>query len=313
MCYLRCSFSHEQEQCALAFRIFSLCLLKAFGNSLPNQISRYPKSCNTTSLDSPQNTERLVPRDLSQLQHISKHLLSVPWLTRRSSWTWVGLCSMQRPQRNGTEWRSATNQQALPCIWTRALKYCEHSNKSLQRFFFLITIRKRKQKIFANAQLLSSILLVACSEDDRVFHSLTAVNQRKDEKMNYASFCFSIWISTWSSSLSLSTSFPRQLWQALWEQWEMPGMGLSLWFLGSVQSTAAGQQGISCCHLPGSNHALCSLEGRGQQKEEREQKECLGANWLKSSSPCEPVNLLQRIRPTTGREPRHTHIHIVYH
>lgn len=87
----------------------------------------------------------------------------------------------------------------------------------------------------------------------------------------------------------------------------MPGMGLSLWFLGPVRSTAAGQQGIRCCHLPGSSHALCSLEGRGQQREERKQKECLGVNWLKSSSPCEPVNLPQRIRPTTGREPRHTH------
>lgn len=157
-------------------------------------------------------------------------------------------------------------------------------------FIYFITTRKRKQKIFANALLLSSILLVACSEDDSFPQS--DISESKKGFKNELYLLLLQQFEFQPADLHCPwVPFPRQLWQALWEQWEIPGMGLSLWFLGPVRSTAAGQQGIRCCHLPGSSHALCSLEGRGQQREERKQKECLGVNWLKSSSPCEPVNL----------------------
>lgn len=67
-------------------------------------------------------------------------------------------------------------------------------------------------------------------------------------------------------------------------------------------------RGVSSHHIPTTMMSFSAWREEGS-KGKRQQKQHLEVNWLKSCYPYEPVNLLQRIKPTGVRKPRRTHIH----
>lgn len=104
---------------------------------------------------------------------------------------------MQRSHWKDTERRPATNQEALPCIWTRALKYSEHFNRGLLQslflfiYLFILSQLEKENKKYLQMHYCWAPFCWWHVQKMTVFHSLTSVSQRKDLKMNYTSFCFS--------------------------------------------------------------------------------------------------------------------------
>lgn len=90
----------------------------------------------------------------------------------------AGLCVKQKP---------ATNQQAVPHIWTKALTCCQHFSKGLLQSFFTTT-RKRSKNICecttAELRLAGSVHMCAQKIRRPVCSAAWAwVHQRKDEKL----------------------------------------------------------------------------------------------------------------------------------
>lgn len=108
--------------------------------------------------------------------------------------------------------------------------------------YFSTTRRKRKKKkVFANAQLLSSISLVVWSEDIQsspkcIFLDRCTCPECIKEWMKNELHLLLLQHLNFNLELftALDYPFPGQLWWSLWEQQEMPGMGIALWFIRSV-------------------------------------------------------------------------------